>query len=311
MAKTSELTEVGRIQREIAEAEKALDQKREQMCKQEQAIGDFCEALALLKNPPRYTPAPGELAPFDALQELLHEAQTEPDRQQRITAAEAGLEFARQAYSRIESELKQLRDRLTHLRSEHEWHQIYEPHAHKYRSAYPFPPTPEESRENRLTDLEASIIGHQRRIAQAEEFIELARNKQRDPSVNLPAWSGIANPEDMIESSKVAIAQLKASLEFEKARPLPPVNPRVEVNFRSFVRSRVAVEQPLQRFLKAQQEYIAALDELKQAFIQNPDATDFGNDQTPKQPQILIKLDPSNKIIRETLQQPVPSRRWW
>jgi hypothetical protein len=311
MPKTAETSTVERIQRQIAETEEALDQKRQQLVKQEVAVGDFAEALTLLKNPPRYKPAPGELQPFDALQELLQEAQNEPDRQQRITAAEAGLEFARQAYSRIEFEVQELRDRLTHLRSELEWHQIYEPHAHKFRSAYNFPPTPEQSRENRLTDLQASIIGHQRRIAQAQEFIQLAERKQRDPSVNLAAWNGMVNPEDTIQNSQMALAHLRASLEREKRQPLPAVDPRVESGFREFVRARVAVEQPLQRFLEAQAEYSIALDQVKQAFIENPAAAEFGADQMPKPPQTLISLGSDNKVIRHVVQQPVPFRQWW
>lgn len=311
MPKVAALSEVERLQEEIAETEEALRQKCEQMCKQEVAVGDFLEALALLKNPPRYKPAPGELQPFDALQELLQESQDEPNRLNRLASAEAGLEFAKQAYGRIAEEKRDLSDRLTHLQSELEWHQSYEPHAHKYRSAYPFPPSPEEARSSRITDLEASIIGHQRRIDQAEQFLSLAQRKQRDPSVNLPAWNGLVNPEDMIENSKVAIAHLRASLEREKQQPLLAPDPRVEANFRSFVRSRVALEPSLQRFLKAQEEYSIALDGLKQALIENSAAAEFGVDQTPKQPQTLISLDPSNKIIRHVVQQLVPSRQWW
>jgi chromosome segregation ATPase len=311
MPKTAEISMVERIQRQIAETEQDLHEKRQQLAKQEVAVGDFAEALTLLKNPPRYKPAPGELQPLDALEALLREAESEPGRQQRILSAEAALAFGRQAYARIESEVEQLRDRLTHLKTELEWHENYEPHADKYRAAFPFPPTPEQSRENRLTDLQASIIGHQRRIAQAQEFIQLAERKQRDSAINLPAWSGLTNPETVIENSKVAIAHLEASIQHEKQQPLSPVDPRVEANFRKFVRSRVALEPALTRFLEAQEGYVASLDGLKQALVENPAAAEFGADQMPKPPQTLISLDPNNKIIRHVVEQPVPSRQWW
>lgn len=123
--------------------------------------------------------------------------------------------------------------------------------------------------------------------------------KKTDPKIHLPQWNHLVSVETALDSSKAAIANLRQAIEFEKVQPLPPPDPRVESDFREFVKARVAVEPALQRFLKVQDEYIVALDGLKQAFGLNRAAADFNYTQLPNLPHPLIRLDFSNKIILE------------
>lgn len=68
------------------------------------------EAIALLRTPQKYGPAPGQNAPLDFLKVELSRVSSEAEREQLLQQSEAALEKARTALQAKEAELQNLKD---------------------------------------------------------------------------------------------------------------------------------------------------------------------------------------------------------
>ena len=74
-----------------------------------QQINEFTEAIDLLKGDAKYTPADGQLEPFDKMQKMLENATTETERTEKLATAQKALASTRQDRVSLQIELEKLK----------------------------------------------------------------------------------------------------------------------------------------------------------------------------------------------------------
>lgn len=294
---TTQISLTEQLEKEIEQIQQALAVKNQEIANQQQKIDDFEEALNLLVNQARWKPQPGQLEPYDALQNLLSDSKTQEERQSKLTTSRAALVLAREAHTGLLQSKVTLEQQLKELRSELSYLISYAPSESKYRSAFNFPPTPREEREQQLAQIRAKIGEYQLQIQKAQWHISQRQKKELDPQTSLPYWSGVqSTPEQAIAVAELGISSLQGTLKFWEAQPLPLASAKVNLEFREFIKSRTNIEPQLTALLEAQRVYVEALEDFRQAIVGCENALEFQPKQLPKTP-VLVELDERNKII--------------
>ena len=75
-------------------------------------VAEFVEALELLKGGVKYTPVPGTLEPFDKMQAIMKNAQSEKERAENLEAASQALAVARDERAQLQTKLAQMEAQL-------------------------------------------------------------------------------------------------------------------------------------------------------------------------------------------------------
>jgi tetratricopeptide (TPR) repeat protein len=303
------------LEEQIQSLENDIDVKCAQLCEQEELLSQYSESLQLVRTKARWLPEPGVLPPLEAFRQHLEGCQTEEQRQLKITEFEAGQKLALSVHSRLEQELIELRSQLTELEEELIWQRDFAHLAPKYESAFPYVPTVKEQQILSIVRMEGNIREHQLRLQKAQDWLRRAEEKQnKSPNLYLESWSYVLPASEVIRSYPSIIAQMQVNLVKEKERDVVDGrDPKVERDFRVFVRGRANIERSLQQFLQAQSLYKQALVDFRQAASENPQAIPFPVSHLPNMPIRTLGIRSGELFveINEQAQTEVRKRTSW
>lgn len=258
------LTPVQSLQLEIERIQSAIASKEREFLSQQQENSEYAESLRILEaGTQRYIPE-GTIPPLDALTRLLEEGDSEADRQYRWNAANQALELSKAQSNHLQSQLEQLRQQLALAEAEFDWLENYEPHAERYRSGFKMP-SPEQKKQERVEALQKDIAERRLKLERAQAWI-----KQKEDERSY--YGGNVWEEARYLSEAIPI--LSEQLEQLIAEPVAQ-DKEYEAKFREYVKGRVRVEPMLGDLLKAQREYLIALDVFKVAIDSYPQAAEF------------------------------------
>ncbi len=274
------------LEEQIRSLENDIDIKCGELREQEELLGEYSEALTLVKTKARWLPPEGVLPPLEAFRQHLENCQTEEERQSKITEFEGGQRLALSVHQRLERELQELRSHLTALEEELIWQRDFAHLAPKYESAFPHVPTAKEQHLLSIARMEGNIREHQLRLQKARDWVARAQEKQnKSPNLYLEAWSYVLPAPEVIRSYPDVIGRMQLSLAVERERVIPDGrDPKVERDFREFIKARANIEKSLQQFLQVQAEYKRALADFCQVASENPQAIPFGLHRLPNMP---------------------------
>ncbi len=223
-------SQINLLQQEITAAEARVKESR--------------EALDLVLSPPKWLPPMGEFELFDQLQRVVAEQETEQERQQKleqvqkaIVLGESLVDQKRKQIALLEAELRQFQEALS-------WATTYAPHIEKFEPSYRYP-DPQQREIDRHTGY---LWEAQQKLAKAKEAAE------GSPS-NIQKWLSATIYKSMNE----AIATYEQVVSNEQ-QALATAQRRNDLHFKKYIVARVDIDQSLQEFLVAQEEYKKALE---------------------------------------------------
>lgn len=270
MPKQTTLTPVAALEDEIERLKSEIKDKLAQIENQEHHNREFEQSLKLLSAGAGQFIPEGQLAPLDALNQLLMDADSQKEREAKWSLANAALQKGREALTVLRGQIQLLRQELAGAQIELDWESNYAPHAEKYRNGFPLP-SPEQKQQRQIAELQAQINEKKRRLKIAEDW-------ERAPKERKPIYYGLVPgslPEQDINVLTGTITTLEKNIDSLRNSE-PRRDPDYELAFRVYVRSRVAIEAPLNRLLAAQCEYLSAVIEFQEALSKHPGAAEFG-----------------------------------
>lgn len=272
------LTPVQQLEESIGRLESEIKDKLAQIENQEHQNREFEQSMRLLSAGAGQLIPAGQLAPLDALNQLLMDADSEKERQAKWSLANQALRHGRESVTVLQGQIQLLRQELTNVLTELDWQSNYAPYADKYRDGCPFP-SPEQKQQRQIVELHADINEKKRRLKSAQDWIAAPNPK----SIYYGLIPGSQATQD-IPILEGAITTLEKNLDsLRNSEPRP--DPDYQRAFRTYVKARFKAELPLSRFMSAQAEYLVALEELKRAL-----APELGV-QAPDLPRIIRILD--------------------
>lgn len=269
----------------------AIANKTEQIRQQKEENENFAEALRLLREQPKWKPAPGILPVYDNLLQLMEESKSEQQRSQRMQTSIQALELGQARCRQLEAEKESLHQSLLKWQAELSWHQYYEPHAEKYRAAYDFGESWEAKRDAEIAKWEEVLGRHQALLKKAQEAIA-----QIKLDGTLKNWTSYRSPESIVRDYPKEIAEFQSRIAKLKSATPPPPDPKIEASFRDFVRRRYNLEPYLDSLIEAQKTYLAALTEFRAIAKNSKSTLQFSIEDLPEQ-IVEVGLDERDRIV--------------
>lgn len=237
-------TQTNPFTQKIVEVEAEIQNLKVEIEATEKQVNEGREAIALIKNPPKWGIPQGQFQIFEQMQEVLNQAESEELRLQKLTALEGALKTGQAMLDDKRSQLSQLQLKVEHLDSELDWLENFEPYTKAFGDSYTMP----ESQLKAITQAKRNL---EYANTQLREFEAIAAKgfdarvdweKQNSQRGTLP---------EMIAQWKIHAADHEIELVSIQAID--------EADFRQYIKARVGVDESFQSLLKAQKIYLDAL----------------------------------------------------
>ncbi|MBW4636443.1 MAG: hypothetical protein KME30_32575 [Iphinoe sp. HA4291-MV1] len=238
--------EVKDLETEILATKTRIDELKAEILALQKQLQESQEAIALLESPPKWGVPIGEFYLLDQMKEELARSQSEEERFKKLEAMKSAIGTGQEMLAEKRQQLTVAQQQLLSLEEENDWVANYEPFVASYAEAYQLP------------------VEQQAKIVQLKNYLH-------DASQRLQGFRAVAKqtPEEIKrwERDKPGFSPIKEAIAHYKNEIIPKQEEALRIakliderDYRRFIRARTNIEKPLQELIKAQEQYVKAVE---------------------------------------------------
>ncbi|MGH7998776.1 MAG: hypothetical protein ACREPR_04925 [Brasilonema sp.] len=237
---------------QIADVESKIIDLKSEINHLEQQLSESSEALALLKDPPKWGVPSSQFDLFDQMQQALAQSQSEEEWIEKLQAIKTAVELRRLMLTQKRQQLTSAEQQLLELEEEQDWQMNYEPFVPLYTDSYQLPP----HQQSKINQLEGYLRDDYSKLHDLKEVSTWEPEKIKRWEYHKPGYSPVRD----------VLVDYRDNIIPKRERELTDARRVDKADFRKFIRARTNIEKPLQDLLEVQRQYFEVMEKfLEQA----------------------------------------------